>query len=151
MSRSIYLCRIYKIYFSFVASFSVINHITSSKQTHFFLSHFLEYLLADNVDEESEYFQIAKFSLEVLLNFINLSLQKCCLKKKRATGVRHTNFDKWMSNITHRKRVKLSKVFHVQPPSPPAKKNSPWKTCSIRSWEDLPPLNAICKPLVSPF
>ena len=26
---------------------------------HFFLSHFLEYLLADNVDEESEYFQIA--------------------------------------------------------------------------------------------
>ena len=36
---------------------------------HFFLSHFLEYLLADNVDEESEYFQIAKFSLEVLLNF----------------------------------------------------------------------------------
>ena len=49
-----YIC---DLFFIFSLIFSVINHIMSSKQTHLFFVHFLEYLLlflVDNVDEESE-------------------------------------------------------------------------------------------------
>ena len=47
----------------------VINHITSSKQVHFFSCTFLENLLLflnANLDEEANYFQIAKIQPEVV-------------------------------------------------------------------------------------
>ena len=54
-----YLCDL----FIFSLIFIVINHITSFRQTHLFFVHFLEYILLfldDNMDEESEKFQIKK-------------------------------------------------------------------------------------------
>ena len=50
----LYLC---DLFFIFSLIFSVINHITSFKQTYLFFVHFLEYLLLfldNNVSEESE-------------------------------------------------------------------------------------------------
>ena len=55
-----YLCDLFLI-FSLI--FIFINHITALKQTHLAFVQFLKYLLLsldDKVDEESEYFQIAK-------------------------------------------------------------------------------------------
>ena len=55
-----YLC---DLLFIFSLIFIVINHITSFRQTHLFFVHFLEYILLfldDNMDEESEKFQIKK-------------------------------------------------------------------------------------------
>ena len=53
--RSIYVVSI-DLFFILSLIFIVINHKTSSKQTHLFVVHFLEYLLFldDNVDEESK-------------------------------------------------------------------------------------------------
>ena len=51
-----YLC---DLLFIFSLIFIAINHITSSRQTHLFFAHFLEYLLLfldDNMSEESEKF-----------------------------------------------------------------------------------------------
>ena len=45
------------LFFIFKIIFTVINHITSFKQTYLFFEHFLEYLLLfldDNMDEQSE-------------------------------------------------------------------------------------------------
>ena len=59
-----YLC---DLLFIFNPIFIVINQITLFIQMHLFFAHILEYLLLfldDNVDEESESFQIAKFQLQ---------------------------------------------------------------------------------------
>ena len=65
-----YLCN---LFFILNLTFTVINHITSLKQTYLFFVHFLECLLlylGDNLDEESELFSNSKSSaLECCLAF----------------------------------------------------------------------------------
>ena len=79
---------------NFSLVFIVINHITSSKQTHLFYAHFLEHLLLFldvNVDEENELFSNSGSSASgcclafayFFANFILASLIKDFLIKKR--------------------------------------------------------------------
>ena len=56
-----YLC---DLFFFFSLIFIAINHVTSLKQKHLLFVYFLEYLvlfLDDNVDEETNKFETAKF------------------------------------------------------------------------------------------
>ena len=80
-----YLC---DLLFIFSLIFIVINHITSIKQTYLFFLHFLEYLhyfcMITWVKKVNN-FQIAKFSLRVLLSFsliffLSISALRCIWK-----------------------------------------------------------------------
>ena len=100
LGLSLFMTYLSDLFFIFSLTFTVINRITSLKQTHLFFVHFLEYLLLfsdDNVDEESEKFSnsqcspsgcswafawfFANFSLALLMTFTLITTKHWKLTK----------------------------------------------------------------------